>query len=60
MKTKQQLEQLAKSLDRLALDVSEIRIAVDADYQAERLRLLIKQLRDIAGTQIHGGGTGND
>ena len=58
MKTKQQLEQLAKSLDRLALDVSEIRIAVDADYQAERLRLLIKQLRNIAN--IHGGGSGND
>jgi hypothetical protein len=60
MKPENQVAKIARELDKLALDITEIRIAADAEYQAERARGLAKQLRDIARTNIHGGGTGQD
>lgn len=53
-------------LDRMTTDLPEVDIHVDLDYQAARLRTIADRLRKIAkdaddaGTNIHGGGTGED
>ena len=51
-------EQVAK-LEAIAVDLSETWIAKDAEWQADRVRQVAKDLKDLS-TQIHGGGTGEN
>jgi hypothetical protein len=50
-------------LEKLATDIPEIQLPTDAEYQAQRLRRIIKRLKKIddqSDVLIHGGGTGED
>lgn len=67
MNVSKQIKRITRDMDKLALDVSEVRIAADAEYQSDRLYSISKRLKRLAesidenpSTQIHGGGTGKD
>jgi hypothetical protein len=59
MRVAKKISKLAKELAVMSVDVSEIRIAVDAEYQAAKLAKKAKELEDLS-TEIHGGGTGQE
>ena len=65
MNVSKQIKRITRDMDKLALDVSEVRIAADAEYQSDRLYSISKRLKRLAesidaDTNIHGGGTGKD
>ena len=54
-------EQLLKKLRKFETDLGEVVIGVDLDYQRERLKKILDDAeKDMASTQIHGGGTGKN
>ncbi len=62
-KLEQGLQEVITELEKIAVDVSEITVKVDAEYQAKRLDKQTSKLKRIgdkikADTNIHGGGTG--
>lgn len=58
---KNQLNKIIEDLEKLATDLPEVIAPGDGEFQAQRLKKIIKRLKDIEPTpNIHGSGTGED
>lgn len=60
---KEKLQSIINDLEKLATDLPEVTAPGDAEFQAERLKKIIKRLKDVSdtpSTNIHGSGTGED
>ena len=54
-------KEIVGRLNEIAENLPEVVVKADGDFQADRLRDIIKEFDDLgSSTQIHGGGTGND
>ena len=58
-KIARKIDKAVKDLEDITLDLSEVVVLVDIDFQAARIERVKKYLDELS-IQIHGGGTGND
>ena len=53
-------KELLKQLRQFELDLSEVTIGVDLDFQRKKLKKILDEAERGISTQVHGGGTGKD
>ena len=53
----ERISEVTAEIDKIIVDLPEVTITVDQDYQATRLKVQNDKLKDLV-TEIHGGGTG--
>ena len=59
-KEAKELSKSIKELRKFEVDLAEVKLLGDLDYQVKRLGVLLDDLDDSADVLIHGSGTGSD
>ena len=56
---KDKTKKLLKELRKFELDLTEVEIGSDLDYQIQRLKTVLDDYENTGPQPIHGGGTGS-